>query len=394
VTIYELTQAIVRYKRVLLGGLGILVLFVLVLTFSYEDGAIVWRGGLKYESEFQISVVSPGTESLSLPETGVNLQNAAEAYADLLASAEAAEAIGEMSGYELDESLSTNTSSDTAIISATVMGPSADLVKAATRNSFTWLVDKIQQPLKAAPQFTTVPSATEVTIDGPFSSSISVEVDNSLSSVPTDLFVLIGVGEDQPIAIPVASRAGSSVSAFAVLEGAGSLLLNLEAANGTPYDLLRLAPDPLPSTAPGYPSLTVRLGPGSIRSTTDDNGEEIWAFRSAAVTTEWIEGAPILQQVAGVNQQIQIAMLTSDPGATQIGGRRGPLIGFTVLLVGLIGMLTAVIVADTWQRDRNESEVSAVLLPTEVLGNPDLSVSIDVSPAAEPDAFESTQSDQ
>jgi hypothetical protein len=140
----------------------------------------------------------------------------------------------------------------------------------------------------------------------------------------------------------------------------------------------------------------VRLGPGSIRSITDDDGEQTWTFRSEAVTSEWIEGAPISQQVAGANQQIQIAMLTSEPSATQIGGHRGPLIGFTVLLVGLIGMLTAVIVADTWQRDRNENEVSAILLPTEALGDPDLQVAIQVSPAwpPKPGASESTQPDQ
>ena len=35
VTFYELTQAIVRYKRELFIGFGVLLLFVVVLTFSF-----------------------------------------------------------------------------------------------------------------------------------------------------------------------------------------------------------------------------------------------------------------------------------------------------------------------------------------------------------------------
>jgi hypothetical protein len=390
---YELTQAIARYRRPLLIGFGLLALLVLVLTFTYEDGSIGWRGGSKWESSFQISVVSQGTKSLSNPETGDNVRSAAAAYADLLASGEAAEAIGEMSGFVLVETLSVDTNPDAAIIGATVVGPSAELAKSAARNAFAWLVEKIQQPLEVVPSITTVPPTTGVAIDGPFASSLTVEVDDSLDSVSTDVFVLVDTGGIQQMALLVASRAGTSVSAAALLEPSGSVVLSLEQANGTPYDSLRLSPDPLPRSAPGYPSLVVRLGPTSIRSSTGDNADQVWLFAPEAIATEWIEGSPIPQPVAGAGEQVQVSMLTDEPSVLQIGGRRGPLVGFAVLLVGMIGLLAAVIVADTWRRDRDELEVAPPGTPA-APDDEDSAFTLEILSRNESEATESTQSDQ
>jgi len=379
VTIYELTQAIGRYKRFLLIGLGLLMALVFFMTFTFEDGGLTWRGGLKYESTFQISVVAPGTVSLSETETEANLSGSAAQYANLLTTGEAQLAIGEMSGYVLEEALNAGTARNSSIIGGSVIGPSPDLANAAAMNAFIWLAEKIQQPLEAVPTTTTTsttpPPVPRVDLESAFSSTLAVEVDDSLAAVSPDLFVLVDDGQNQPAAVPVAQRAGDSVTAGATFEAGGSLLLNLEMSDGTRLDILRLAPDPLPKTAAAYPTLIIRLGPGALEEVENVNVEQAaidagevsattWIFNAEAVTTEWIEGTPVVQPVAQPEiagpQQIQIAMLTEVPTARQIGGRRGPLLAFSVLMVGLILLLTSVIVADTWRRDREERKVTSL----------------------------------
>jgi len=372
VTIYELAQAIGRHKRFLLTGLSLLVLFVLILTFSYEDGGIVWRGGLKYESEFQVSVVAPGTKSLSEPRTADNLRSAAVAYADLLASEEAAVNIGELTGFLLSEPVETRTNGESPVIRATIIGPSPDLAKSAANNAFNWLAAKIQQPIDAQPPVETTQTTPEVVLSGPFNSSITIVLTDTLSSVDDDVFVLVDVGPAQPIAVPVAARAGSSIATAATLEASGSLLMNLELSDGTFQDTLRLAPDPLPQSLPVYPSLEVRFDSGSIRIGQDEDEQPVWLFRPSAITTTWIPGT--LDPIAPVTtQQFQIAMLTDNPTAIQIGGRRGPLVGFAVLIVGLILLLSGVIVAEAWRRDRDTREVSPLRISSEASVAPDRS---------------------
>lgn len=374
VTIYELTQAMRRYRRLIFIGLGVLVAFVLVISFTFEDGGIAWRGGQKWEAGFQISVVTPGEESLSQPEDSGNLSGTAAVYADLLTTGEAAEAVGEMSGYKLGEAINAGTPRASSVISGTVIGPSEELAIVASQNSFVWLSQKIQQPLDALPAVattTTVPPS--VSLEGPFVSTLSVEVDASLAEVPPDLFVLIDAGQNQPVAIPVAERANNTVEAGAVLEAGGSLQMRIETSDGTPLDSLRLAPGPLPTSAAAYPTLTLTLGPGALHEVevevpppADGSGGEepitqlVWVFDSAAISTKWLEGTPEPAVPDAEGTQLQIAMLTEVPTAQQIGGRKGPLIGFAVFVIGLIMILTSVIIIDSWRRDRDSREVSAV----------------------------------
>jgi hypothetical protein len=373
VTIYELTQAIARYKRAVFIGLGVIFVAVIFMMFTYNDGGIEWRGGLKYESSFEISVVTPGTDTLGSTDPTDVVSGAASEYAGLLTTGEAAEVVGDMSGYTLDEPMKASTEQGSGVIVGTVIGPSPELAMAASQNAFVWLAQKIQQPLNAQPEVTiTVPPAPDVSLEGDFVSSLSVAVDPSLASVSPDLFVLVDVGGSESAAVPVAERAGESVDSTATLEAGGSILLRLETASGIEYDSLRLAPGPLPAAAPAYPTLTVTLGPDAIDETSeeavDDNGdptsENVWVFDSTEIATEWIDGdVPAITEPETTVRQVQVALITEVPTALQIGGRRGPLLGFAVLIVGLILLLTAVIVADTWRRSRDEADVSSLRVP-------------------------------
>ena len=366
-TLYDLGQAIFRYRRFLFIGLGVLLIVVLALALDFGDGTLQWRGSAKYESGYQISVVAPGTVSLSEPETGDNLDSAASAYADLLSSGEAAQAVGDMTGYRLGEPIVAIVSDDAPIISATVIGPTYDDAVAAALNSFEWLAQKIRQPLNAKPPVVIDPFVPDVRLDEPFTTSMTVDVDESLFSVDNDLFVIIRGGFEsgprQTIVVPVADRAGTSVLGAVAVDPNGSILMNLERADATPYGQLRLVPDPLPDSAKAYPSIEIGLGPAAVDSIVvedEDTGEatRIWRLNPAAITTQWLPGTPASAAIETTTEQFQIALLTDSPVALQIGGRRGPLLGFAVLIVGLIGLLAAVIIADTWRRDRAMSTAS------------------------------------
>lgn len=358
-TIYDLTEAIARYKRFLLVGFSVLALAVLVLTFEFADGGIQWRGGLKYESAFQISVVLPGTKSLNEPQVGDSLNGAALAYSDLLSSGEAAEAIGKTAGYQLSETVDADVSRDSPIISATVIGPTPDLVRAAAESSFAWLTQKITQPLDSQPPVATVPVTPSVTLNQPFSSSITVLLDQGLKGVDADLLLIVDAPQSQSFVVPIGDRAGTEVVGGAVLEPNGSLGLSLETTGGIEYDALRVVPDPLPRSAVAFPTLDIRIGRNGVDSVRNENGEILWELDSRDIEVEWIPGIAEVPGDPVITQQFQIAMLTDQPSTVQIGGRRGPLLGISALIVGSIGMLAAVVVADTWRRDRDQHEVSS-----------------------------------
>jgi len=359
VTLYDLTQAIIRYKVLVIVGASLILLLVLGMSFTIENGSLAPRGDAKYESGVQISVVAPGTESLSSPEPSDSLSAVASGYADLLSSGEAADAIGQMSGYSLPDPLTATVGGgDVPLISTSVVGPTSDLAQAAALNAFEWLSQKIQQPLNPQPAVEPVPIVeVPVELDGPFSASVTVEIDASLVSVPGELLVLVDTSRGIPIAVPVSEQAGGAVEAVATLEPSTSIRLLLEARDGTRLDVLRLVLEQLPSSAPGFPSLTIALAANAIHGVGVDD-EATWVFDSSAVTTNWIPGVPETEEATTESQQFQIALITAEPSSFQIGGRRGPLLGFAVLLIGFIGLLSIVVVVDTWRRQRHEDETS------------------------------------
>lgn len=359
VTLYALTQAIARYKVAVSVGLALLVLFVLGMSFTFEDGGPAPRGEAKFESGIQISVVAFGTEDLSTPQPSAELAAAASGYADLLSSAEAADVIGQMSGYKLTEPLITTTGErEVPLITATVSGPTSDQAKSAAVNAFEWLALKIQQPLSPVPaaEPDPVPEAS-VDLDEPFTSRIAVEVDASLASVPEDILVLVDTGRGLEMAVPVSKQAGGTVDSAAILEPNASIRLLLDTTDGTRIDTLVLVPEELPTTAPAFPVFAIGLDAGAVR-TVDSGGEAVWRFDSSEISSNWIPGTPAAEEVLEQPQQYRIALITDEPSSIQTAGRRGPLLGLAVLLIGLIGLLTAVIIADTWHSQRIEQAFS------------------------------------
>ena len=118
-TIYELSQALKRYRVPVIIAFTVLILAVLLMSFTIEDGSPSFRSGLKYESSVQIAVVNRNLDSLTTTDaTPGELEGNANLYAQLLGSDEAAKWIGEQNGFKLEEAVSTDVERGSTVITA------------------------------------------------------------------------------------------------------------------------------------------------------------------------------------------------------------------------------------------------------------------------------------
>ena len=137
-TIYQLTQAVLRRKR-FVAIAGLLVLLLAMAAGFKIDGGLAWRSGQKWEASVQIAVVTPGNDSLANAETRTDFRNAAALYAGLLQSNEAAAAIGEANGFELDDPVTAELADDSSLITATLIAPTEEQAGAGALSIFDYL---------------------------------------------------------------------------------------------------------------------------------------------------------------------------------------------------------------------------------------------------------------
>lgn len=351
-TIYDLTQAMLRHRRFLIIGFSVLILGVLVATFTIEDGSPAWRAQEKYQASIQIAVITP--EATDLTTTDVRddrLRTAASLFTGLIQTDEAAVAIGAAAGFDMGETIDAELDDRAAVITATVVAPSAEQAVAAAEGVFTWLTDKLQEPLVTAEltDNTTPTTVPLLFLNGPFDSSVGVTFDDTLGSVRSDVFVQFAIDEEDPTTLAVSANAGRTVSNGATLSPTVSLVMRLIGADEEILDTTRIAPPPLPALVESIPALTINLRPGSV---TAPPGGTTGTINSRLVDIEWVEDVrtAIGEPETVDNNGIEMAVLTSEIGVATIGGRRGPITAFAVLIVGSLILLSVVIVAESWRR--------------------------------------------
>ncbi len=66
-------------------------------------------------------------------------------------------------------------------------------------------------------------------------------------------------------------------------------------------------------------------------------------------------GAPVISEAGSSLVPVDIALVTTDPAPAIIGGRRGPIILGVVILLGAVLILTVVVIAESWNRERQAS---------------------------------------
>ena len=357
-TIYDLTQAFKRYKTPVLVALGLLIVGVVVMTFTIQDGKPAFRASVTYESSVQIAVVPPGTDSLISSENSTaNLASAATLYASLLESDEAARWIGDQNGYKLEEAVSTNVERGSTIIVATVTAPTSDQSRSAALSTFDWLNKRLLEPIETA-NFPTPPTTIPVIVlDGPFTSFINVDVNEDLASAPDDLFMTIETDGNEIVTVPLQPSAGRTIRVRSTLDPFITLVVTLQTASDEPIDSVRVAPPTAPRAVEFVPELSVAISDASFRTTRDDEGNPSADLIPDEIELAWLEGTAAANPEDVETIDVDLALLTTEPGFTTTGGRRGPILAITAMVVGLILILTIVVVADTWRRQRDAQTV-------------------------------------
>ncbi|MGI9641437.1 MAG: hypothetical protein ACR2N9_01500, partial [Acidimicrobiia bacterium] len=64
---------------------------------------------------------------------------------------------------------------------------------------------------------------------------------------------------------------------------------------------------------------------------------------------------PVEEAAASPTGEVDIAVLTAEIGVASVGGRRGPITAVAALLVGSLLILSAVVVAETWRRAKDQA---------------------------------------
>lgn len=382
-SIYDLSRALGRYKWTVLASFFVLFAIVGAMTFKLVDGKPTWRASAKYDSSVQIAVIPPGIDSLTTASVrSGEMSDAAVLYRGLLGTDEAALFIAEAAGYRLDEAVRATVDSDAALITASVYGPTPEKAQAAALSTFDYLEQKLQIPLRIAdlPE----PSEPIIVLDGPFESTMIHTVDGTHSVLPTDLFLIVDSGLDDPTTLPIASRAGQSVGSRTTLSPVMALTLTLQNNDQGVLDVVRVAPPAPQSRVARVPELELELRSGAIVATgadpDDPDEEELpWELDASRITVTWQEPTSVLVDVPVPGQDVQIALLTPEPGWLAVGGRRGPIVLVAALIVGTVLILSGVIVTDAWRREQErriaiDGDQQALIVTDAWLEEPDTAI--------------------
>lgn len=353
-TIYELSQALKRYWIPSLVAFLLLVMGVMFMTFTLEDGKPRFRSGLTYESGVQIQVVGAGTESLiSSAPTEADLRGRAVLYASLLSSDEASKWIGEQNGFELESAVNAIVADDSSIIYATVEAPTAALSRAAALSTFDWLNTRLLEPIATA-DFPEPPAPEpQVILDGPFESFLSVEVADDMDGTPDELFLSVESDRNTPLTFSLQQNAGRTVRADATLDPLMTVVVSLRGADDVVLDSIRLAPPVAPRIVDYVPELGISVSEASIRSVVVEDGVRRFELGTDDITLEWLEGTPSATAETTNAVNVDLIMLTTEPGFLTSGGRRGPILAITAIVIGTLAIIATVIVADTWRTQRD-----------------------------------------
>jgi len=357
-TIYDLTRALRRYRRSILIAFTLLIVAILVMTFRIQDGKLSFRAGLTYESSVQIAVVAPGMDSLISPSGSTDFAGEASVYASLLGSDEAAKWIGDRNGYTLEAPVDASTERSSPIINTRVEGPTPEQAKAAALSTFDWLAEKLLEPVATA-DFPSPPTTIPVVyLDSSFTSFTNIDVSADIGSLPDDLFVFVTINESSPIAFPLKQSAGDTIRARAVLDPLSSVVITLSTNSDEVLDTLRLAPGPAPTIVEAVPELGISLTRDSFDRITLEDETRTWVLVGSEIELVWQEGTIAALPEVVDTVTVDLALLTPDPGFTSTGGRRGPITAIALFIIGSVLILTFVIVADTWRRERDAHHVS------------------------------------
>lgn len=352
-TLYDLTQAFKRQRRLLAIAFGALLILVLLAMFRFEDGQVGWRLGPRYEAAIQIAVLPEHIDSLTVEDIGPgDLTSTTELFAEMLRSSEAAVAVGLQNGFKLRDPIDTRASVRTPVLNAKLIAPTEEQAKGGILSAYSWLEERLSEPLTVAELPTTTTTTPVAELEGTFASSITVAVHPTAQDLPPDIFLVLD-GAGRELALQLSSEAGDSTRFNATLSTDMTIVARLEAAGGEVSPSVRIQPPPVPQFVTHLPVLSLSLGADAVIQVDGPTGERVWRLDATQITAEWKRGLPVPAITFDPVRQIKIVLLTPDPTPVPTGERRGPIVTLAALIVGSILILSVAITKDTWQQERD-----------------------------------------
>jgi hypothetical protein len=359
--IYEFTQALWRRKWLLLIGFGLLMLIVVRMAYDFSTGEM--RSIPKFEATVNMAVVPADSDSLLLNVGPDNFAAQASIFSTLLSSVEAPYEIEQQQGVPVLGLAVYSTGRD-RFFQVTATSDSPEGAVAAAMGSFHWLEQRLAQPFLV----TTTPTVAEeapglLDADGRFRGEVVVTLDHALAADSEGLWMVVTTELDESFAFRLSDAEVEASSVFTSLLAPGRPVnVAIEDSVGNPVAEATLEVPVLPEIDAAAFRLAMRVERGVIRGSAGNP-----QLDTERVQVAWEPvGAGVDSATAEASSEVGVLLLTEQPIAASIGGRRTPLMVIAVLAAGLLGLLVLAVAVDSWSQERRRRVEAAayVTVPT------------------------------
>lgn len=365
--IYEFSQALRRqWKMLVIGFLALVAgVFAAVFEVSRVDGSFSLESRItpKYESSVEMVVVPAGLESLASRAVAGGSGAAAQVYAQMLSTPEAAGQVEETQGIELIDTLQANAAD--SFINVTAISDTPEGAAAGALGAFRWLERRLAEP----PVLAQLPEDAEEQFGGPeeFLGSLLIDVDRLYATADPGLTLVIGNFQGDEVALSLQGAAGDVEPRLTYLMPASTLTLSVEREVGVTLDTVEVDVPQLPEIEEAPPPLVVAVEWGAVdfeEIEVDEEGLPVETdpenppgaqIDPRRVSLRW-EDSP----GAVADNRISLLLITEDVTALETGQRRTPVMVLGLLGVGILVLLIFATTIHTWQMAKLEQRALRV----------------------------------
>ena len=357
--IYEFTQVLWRRRWLLLLGLAVVMILVALMSLDFSNG-IRFKSNPKFEAQVQMAVVPEGFEALSQDLGANSLAAPANMFSSLLTSPQAALEIQEQEGVPV-LALEITSSGRDRFFWVTALSTTPDGAVEAALGSFTWLEQRLSQPLvTASAPNTSQPAPPLLDEEGKFRGSVRLELDHGLAADSEGLWLVTQTHSDDEFAFRLSDAAAETTAEYiSSLTPGAPISILLEDATGSPLDSVSVELPPLPAGEASSYELVIGLDRGLVRGTIV--ASELDGIRTIAdpkldsdrVRLVWQPvTSPSDDAVNDELEEVSILLLTDEPIPASIGGRRAPLLIVAMVTAGVVALIVFTVVVDSWSQER------------------------------------------
>jgi hypothetical protein len=290
----------------------------------------------------------------------------------MLSSPEATAEIMKETGVQLVERLVVATTGRDGFLGVRATAREPEGARKAVLHSFTWLEQRLTDPLAIVRIENEPPDAPPSILDGDgrFEGKINVDTSPAFAETATGIWMSVDTAE-APVTFSLADAAFSTTERTAILEPDSDVLISLEDVFGNRIDAAtaRVPPLPGPDNIPYV--LRLRLDRGALHfprgalggATTEPDALENLPDPELVEQHILMSWEPVTLGLDGTGEEqlvessaVGLLLLTEDPVALETGSRRGPVLVLAALVAGFFALIAIVVMVDTWSRARQEGK--------------------------------------